>query len=486
MIVLEWGRLNEEHNRSLVDAASQELKSKATDSPSVASTNYKIRKGKGKADSEFFISPMPPLTPLPTSLEDIIAPPDNNDRIAQEPANSRPLLVSCGKQHCPFDCDCAPVPVFPRSPSLSPSQAPRHTAPSPTSYRTPHISEPEMRISPPEAHSPIRDSEPTPTPIRSVHRTPGGLSLTAPTADVDRNSNRSQSFTGPSPSTLSGCIPTRPSSPVRTPNRNTTSLDSLRSDSKNYNVPQEHLRSRLHDILSSPTTSTSLPNLSGGHFPATPKSNSIDPRRDPLPALHSTSSASSVPQSQTSSRPIPIRGSVDPSSQPVNVNVNAPAPGSSASSLTSRSGISHASSAALALEQAQKELRRAEKERQREERERQRTQQIINSSQDPEVSGTSSSVPRPAVSRSSSRRDYGNSTSSSSSLPRDSSVSSAAAAATRPHAVYISSGLKPSSTSHISSAYATQQNLARYPSTTSTKSKVSTAMTGNGNVGLYA
>jgi hypothetical protein len=263
-----------------------------------------------------YLSPLPEcIDHLPSSLKSFIALPEveyDFEKTKDTEQTSNRQTVSLGPEHTPSN------------------EAP----PTPLEYHS-------------RTHAfPVRSST---EPISANPHAPkvsSGLSLTAPrdpsiydqdTRVSSRESSR-RSSRHSSPSPFKPSPQTRSSVPIP----DTYSRDRGRSFVLPQNGP-EQLRSQLQDLLSNPVSS-SLPNIS--HFPSSNvhgsppesrSSSSTSPR--PLPPPHHSST---FPPLVTSTPPIPP-------------------PHRSSSALTiQRPVISHASSAALALE---KERQKAEKER---------------------------------------------------------------------------------------------------------------------------
>ncbi|KAF4584969.1 hypothetical protein EYR40_001795 [Pleurotus pulmonarius] len=316
---------------------------------------------------EYLISPLPEFTGgLPSSLGAFAALPDvdsgdgepeeeesTDDESLEEPPSS-----SCGAEGCPLNCRCVPFPV------PAPAMSQRLVV---------------------EKSNPVQDLDSTPGPVRHSFReslvteqasTPvvpdrarSGLSLTMPKPydRSDARSSRTQSFSSQRSSrSRSGSRPPSTKAPASPP-----TASSSRS-SLGYSIPPrdtngqeiDHLR-RLHDLLQDTNVSASLPNMSSAHFMAN--------RTDSNRATEISRPPSRSASTSAHSRPLPPRPdtqvAVSLSTNPLPISVP-PSRTSESSQMTVQRPmvVSTASSAALALEKAQKERRDAERERLREDR----------------------------------------------------------------------------------------------------------------------
>ncbi|KAF4607296.1 hypothetical protein EYR38_001357 [Pleurotus pulmonarius] len=376
-VVGEWGRLNEELKllRSGSNLVDPDYHKHAIDRypvpefpqlPSRDADSDLDLKAK-VINPEYLISPLPEFTGgLPSSLGAFAALPDvdsgdgepeeeesTDDESLEEPPSS-----SCGAEGCPLNCRCVPFPV------PAPAMSQRLVV---------------------EKSNPVQDLDSTPGPVRHSFReslvteqasTPvvpdrarSGLSLTMPKPydRSDARSSRTQSFSSQRSSrSRSGSRPPSTKAPASPP-----TASSSRS-SLGYSIPPrdtngqetDHLR-RLHDLLQDTNVSASLPNMSSAHFMAN--------RTDSNRATEISRPPSRSASTSAHSRPLPPRPdtqvAVSLSTNPLPISVP-PSRTSESSQMTVQRPmvVSTASSAALALEKAQKERRDAERERLREDR----------------------------------------------------------------------------------------------------------------------
>ena len=377
-----------------------------------------------------YLSPLPEnIDPLPSSLKSFVALPEVDYEF------DKAKDIDETTQDVNFTLPFIPEPA-------SSVAEPLHLA-----------SEPLLRNKPPLLRS---ATEPALKDSR-VPKVSSGLSLTAPTGsdlrehetsrpfvripDVQGASHRSNRHS--SPSTFRP-PPATPQQPI--PDREPYTRDRGRSFVLSQNEP-EQLRSQLHDLLSNPVSS-SLPNIS--HFPSVV----------PVPAQPSS------PPSRTATataRPTPPPPPCPATNPPKTVTPPISHSHTPHNSAATRPVISHASSAALALE---KERQKAEQERQKEkERQKEQRRQLTagvssNSLREPMNVHSISSV------QGSTRRDltnvYGTSTVSGSSSSLRDAISSA-------HV--LSHGNNGSSLRDTTNAYATTQ-LHRHQSLVNGKKRL--------------
>ncbi|KAF7419294.1 hypothetical protein PC9H_001881 [Pleurotus ostreatus] len=378
-VVGEWGRLNEELKllRSGSNLVDPDYHKHAIDRypvpefpqlPSRDADSDLDLKAK-IVNPEYLISPLPEFTGgLPSSLGAFAALPDvdsgdgepEDEESTDDEELEEPSTSSCGAEGCPLNCRCVPFPV----PAMPPVMSQRFVM---------------------EKSNTVQDLDSTPGPVRHSFReslateqasTPvvpdrarSGLSLTMPkTYDrSDGRPSRTQSFSSQRSSrSRSGSRPPSTKPPASPP-----TASSSRS-SLSYSIPPrdtsgqetDHLR-RLHDLLQDGNVSASLPNMSSAHFMA----NRTDSNRATEVSRPPSRSAST----SAHSRPLPPRPdnqvAISLSTNPLPISVPPPRASEPSQMTVQRPMVvSTASSAALALEKAQKERRDAERERLREDR----------------------------------------------------------------------------------------------------------------------
>ncbi|KAJ8082660.1 hypothetical protein PM082_008516 [Marasmius tenuissimus] len=205
---------------------------------------------------------------------------------------------------------------------------------------------------------------PLPTPPSSA-RSPSLLSMTAPGCNGNQNTRSSDCFPNPIPPI--SVDPPRPhpvdSEADHDPSQWAASSVPDSQDSVVYRqAGADRLRSRFMTIMhdSSPTITSSMPNLTGEHFPSdTP----IRSDKSLLPPSSSVSSSRTV----TSSRSLDSSSFDSPPAQPISV-----APVRPIATITPSSSYSQASLAAAAMEDARRQRRVQEDERRRKDSERSR------------------------------------------------------------------------------------------------------------------
>ena len=443
----------------------------------------------------FLISPLPEFTGrLPSSLVSFTALPEVNDELEKKTGdaslNFSLSSPSCGATGHPLSCHCVPFPVFPEM--LPPSSYEDQRIAS--RLRGPSITEPIINVQP---SSPVA-AEPVPIPIPDAPRTPSGLSLTAPKGRelLGQGTSRSRSFSShpSSHSRPSSRPPTLPSSPLLRPTSTTvqgqyTSSHDSSTPSTHMDIPHgpEQLRTRLHNLLHdpNPNMSSSLPNMPTAHL------HSTDPRdvnyRDntPRPSSRSTSARPLPPP--PSNKPVAGHSHTALPSQPVSTDVNLLVSSNSSETTTMTTTshnpattpqrpamVSHASSAALALEKAQraeKERRRAEQKQERERRNSEREREAERSRTQPIPA-----IPGSPMGRSSSHREpksfytLSGSSSSGSSIRREAS----------------SSHVRSNMSSLRDSTNASVAQHQRYAAAGSSKAKISTHLASSSVAGVYA
>lgn len=212
--------------------------------------------------------------------------------------------------------------------------------------------------------------------------TPSGTARTAPRGRDVKDMHRSRSKSIPSRPTSqsrpSSRPPTRPVSPVpshKSPTSSsqgrvsTSSRESHTPASAHLSIPQGRdgeMRNRLHDLLRDSGASSSLPNMSSTHFPST-----FNPESPPSRPPSRTGSSSSHPAPSQSTHPKALQHSTSDNYSHLlasSPQSHGPTPLTTPSPGLQRVATSTASSAALAIEKAQKERQRAEKEQDRERR----------------------------------------------------------------------------------------------------------------------
>ncbi|KAK1229436.1 hypothetical protein PQX77_007484 [Marasmius sp. AFHP31] len=205
---------------------------------------------------------------------------------------------------------------------------------------------------------------PLPTPPSSA-RSPSLLSMTAPGCNGNQNTRSPDFFPNPIPPI--SVDPPRPhpvdSEADHDPSQSWTASSAPDSqDSVVYRqAGADRLRSRFMNIMhdNSPTITSSMPNLTGEHFPSD----------TPIPSDRSLLPPSSISSSRpvTSSRSLDLSSFDSPPAQPISV-----APVKPIATITPSSSYSQASLAAAAMEDARRQRRVQEDERRRKDSERSR------------------------------------------------------------------------------------------------------------------
>ncbi|KAJ3573494.1 hypothetical protein NP233_g2394 [Leucocoprinus birnbaumii] len=359
-VVQEWMRLQNEMTRMQLPPTPQpEPPTPDMDmEPDLAKTpqprfvteldQTKLKEAVVQDPATFLISPLPQFTgQLPEALP---LPEEDDIQDAQHPKpprreeHSTPFQsfqissirpAKCNAPGCPYTCNCQEVNLF----SNGKAGAPR--PPITSAFSTP--------VLPTEAKA-LQN----PTPATTV-MSPG----------------RNRSYTIPSHSS-------RP--PSRAPSPKPRSTGSVRSPASSHsslsNQP-ESLKSRLHDLLQDNSgISSSLPNMSSSHFPASMIRET--PHQSPRPESSKASSYSGNTPPQHRVNPVltPNQGDSEPSrvSPPMVAIHVAPATPSTHSVPTPPPApvISRASNAAMAIEKERKEKKEQERERRRAEKDKQR------------------------------------------------------------------------------------------------------------------
>ena len=294
------------------------------------------------------ISPLPQFTSiLPGTFSDLRPLPD----VGNDPEAFHEHSPTCTSSDHPVSCSCVEIPPFPEMPSFAfPSRSRRPSfigSPDSGSERDDDISSPA-----------------TPT-------TPGNRDTLY--YRISRSSSRSRaSSRSRPPSQLPSRAPSRYPSRAPSPRRSVSSMQAYsripspsEEDFSPSVTPPAPVISRLHELMETPSLSSSLPNMTS-YFPS---SFTRDSRRSPQ-RIHGSRSPSRSRSTSLHTPPQPIaqqgRGaysSAANSTQPI--PIVKPSSSFEPSSGSSSGPVSSASTAAMVLERAQREQRarqRAERE----------------------------------------------------------------------------------------------------------------------------
>jgi len=294
------------------------------------------------------ISPLPQFTSgLPGSFSDLRPFPDPG---SQPETPYRQSSICTSPDH-PTSCPCIDIPPFPEMPLSTVSSLGRSAS---------SVTRP---ISARSERSNDLLSLP-PTPERELSPSPGDRDILR--YGIQRSSSRSSRLSSRShPSSEFASHPPSPrrsASSTQAHSRIPSPLDKCLPTSA---IPSAPVISRLHELMETPSVSSSLPNMSSSHFPSSITHRSQQMHRSRSPSRSRSASLHSIPPPQQS------RGIRSEAIDAAAIVVKFP-PLHDSSSFSSSSGpVSSASTAAMALERAQREQRerlRAEKEQERERR----------------------------------------------------------------------------------------------------------------------
>lgn len=282
-----------------------------------------------------------------------------------------PSSKECGAAGHPYTCDCEEFAIFNEDNQKRGSRRPSVANP----VSTPVI-EAKMRAPPP---------------------TPSGLSYPTPVMSP----GRARSHTIPAHNSRPpSCVPSRASSPKPHLSGGMRDVYSPASGHSNLqNRETESLKSRLHDLLQDNTgTSSSLPNMTSSHFPASFTRESPEPAQNVEPSSRPSSCSAATPlQHRVTALMSPKQGESERvrTSPPLTTGYMAPST-PSGPSVPQAPVFSRASNAAMAIEKERKEKKEQERERRRLEKEKKSEQESLARSGS--ISSTTSSFRKARVS----------------------------------------------------------------------------------------